>query len=1088
MSFLRCFVTACTLSASLHAAEDKMRLVRETDALIPEQERTGLHVPPGFTVQLFASEPMINKPINMAFDARGRLWVSSTVEYPYSADKSRWSDEKGTRVKDSRDAIKILTDTDGDGKADKVTDFVDGLNIPTGVLPWHKPEHKAGCIAWSIPNIWYFADTDGDDKADHREILFGPLGYEKDTHGMCSSFRLGLDGWVYATHGFNNTSHLKAKDGSTLDLHSGNVFRFRPDGSRVEKWTSGQVNPFGLCWDRFGNLYSADCHSSPIYQLIRGACYPSFGKPDDGLGFAPVMCEHSHGSTGICGIVYLDGGVWGPEWDDHTLVGNCVTSRVNHDKVTFTGSTPKANEQPDFITSDDPWFRPVDLQLGPDNALYIADFYNKIIGHYEVPLDHPGRDKQRGRIWRVVKDDHVKSLTDCQLETLSDKELAQQLESPNLGRRYLAGELISQRDGAAYEEVMSFKPKSFNQAVWRQETAFRMAHGIWIGARLGRCSITQFKQAESLDLLSSAHAFKALAALMHEPGVPGYFAQTRTLVDLNPTWARAITVSSSWVDIATGEVVEFSNPRSGTRTETRSSVENRKAKIECMGASEDTAAIQELQKMLASADPTMNLTVKIAMKRLLSLPGAFKALPPDAYDAAEVVLAVPNVEASAWLWRMETLEKKASMSRTQILQHLARYGEAALLQTAMQETRKTYEDKPASSQLELVQALHNGLSERGAPANPELLRWVQQLATQLLDFADKQPTPTWTALGDAKWSLQTRKCADGSEAQVLQSMAKGGGDEEKRTGVLKSKSFAAPEKLVLWVDGHRGPPTTEAHDKNFVRVVDAQSGATLASVFPPRHDVCRREELDLAKHVGKSVRLEIVDGDDGKGYAWLGVTRIEPAVVSVNDFQNEDTTRESLKTLATMLQHSASAALREKLAAYLPPRPAPPPLPVSPEQRKQLDTLIAARVAAFAKAKPDLETGANVFKMNCAACHQIKGEGGLIGPQLDGIGARGPERLCEDILDPNRNVDAHFHLHTLTLKDSSTFAGFLKAELGQVNVLADATGKEHRIGKKDIAKTEVTPISLMPPTFGQTIEEATFIDLLGYLLNEKAGK
>jgi putative heme-binding domain-containing protein len=126
--------------------------------------------------------------------------------------------------------------------------------------------------------------------------------------------------------------------------------------------------------------------------------------------------------------------------------------------------------------------------------------------------------------------------------------------------------------------------------------------------------------------------------------------------------------------------------------------------------------------------------------------------------------------------------------------------------------------------------------------------------------------------------------------------------------------------------------------------------------------------------------------------------------------------------------------------------------------------------------------------MNCASCHQIKGEGGLIGPQLDGIGARGPARLCEDILDPNRNVDAHFHLHALTLKDGSTFAGFLKAELGQVNVLADATGKEHRIGKKDIAKTEVTPISLMPPTFGQTIEEATFMDLLGYLLNEKAGK
>ena len=1092
MSFLRRFLVTCTLAASLHAAEDKMRLVRETEALTPEQERAGLHVPHGFTVQLFASEPMINKPINMAFDARGRLWVSSTVEYPYSADKSRWSDEQGTRVKDSRDAIKILTDTDGDGKADKVTDFADGLNIPTGVLPWHKPEHKAGCIAWSIPNIWYFADTDGDDKADHREILFGPLGYEKDTHGMCSSFRMGLDGWVYATHGFNNTSHFKAKDGSTLDLHSGNVFRFRPDGSRIEKWTSGQVNPFGLCWDRFGNLYSADCHSSPIYQLIRGACYPSFGKPDDGLGFAPVMCEHSHGSTGICGIVYLDGGVWGSEWDDHTLVGNCVTSRVNHDKVSFNGSTPKANEQPDFITSDDPWFRPVDLQLGPDNALYIADFYNKIIGHYEVPLDHPGRDKERGRIWRVVKEDRAVSLKDCQLEALSDKDLAQQLESENLRRRYLAGEVIFQRGAAAYEEVVSFMPKSSNQALWKQETALRMAHGVWIGARLGKNSVTQFKQAEALDLLSSVHAFKALAALMHQPGVPGYFAQTRHLIDLSPSTGQAVSVAFSRIDIATGEVVEFSSLRGGTRTETRESVENRKARIECMGASEDPAAIQELQSMLAAAakenDPTMSLTIKIALKRLLSLPGAFKAVPLDYTHLAEVVLAVPTAEASEWLWKLETQSSQPPVPLAKVAGHVARYGAPELQKAVIEKIRATQQEQAVDAQLAVIQAIYNGLSERGAPANPNLLAWAQELAAQLLDSADKQAAPAWTALGDAKWSLQTRKCADGTEAQVLQSMSKGGGDEEKRTGVLKSKSFAAPAKLVLWVNGHSGSPKEKANDKNLVRVVDAQSGAALASVFPPRSDLCQRVELDLAQHVGKAVRLEIVDGDDGKSYAWLGVTRIEPAVVSVNDFQNEDSTHSALKTLAMLLQHTAPAALREKLVAYLPPRPAPPPLPVSPEQRKQLDALIATRAAAFAKAKPDVAAGKLVFTTNCAVCHQIRGAGGLIGPQLDGIGARGAERLSEDILDPNRNVDAHFHLHTLTLKDGSSLSGFLKGEAGQVLILADAAGQEQRVSKNDLAKDMTTPMSLMPPVFGQTLDEKTFINLLGYLMNEKAGK
>ncbi len=945
------------LTGTLFAAEPKDRLIRETPALSPEAERAALHVPPGFEVQLFAAEPQINKPINLAFDAKGRLWVSSTVEYPYAADKKRWSDPQGTRVQDSRDAIKILEDTDGDGHADKVTVFADGLNIPTGVLPWHKPEHKAGCIAFSIPNIWYFADTDGDDRADHREVLFGPLGYEKDTHGMCSSFRLGLDGWIYATHGFNNTSRFEVRSDRSvrsdpsqpLEFHSGNVFRFRPDGSAVEKYTSGQVNPFGLAWDRYGNLYSADCHSSPVYQLIRGAHYPSFGKPHDGLGFAPVMCQHTHGSTGICGIVYLDGGVWGPEWDDHILLGNCVTSRVNHDHVTFTGSTPKANEQLDFITSDDPWFRPVDLQLGPDNALYIADFYNKIIGHYEVPLDHQGRDKTRGRIWRVVKKTGTTKREPITSMDLNDWRKALESSSPNTQRAILAKMLDA-------------------------------------------------PQLEALPLL-----------LQNTAKAP-------------------------------------------------------------------------------SADPSLVLAYRIALRDHLKLPGAFTNIQKAHLSlVTEIATAVHTTEAAAFL--LQRLQTGHSITPA-ILTHIARHGDPSLLPQAIALAKQASLQNSTTPlpPLPLLTALHDGLSERGTPPPPELLTWAQDLAKQLLEADSQKPTPTWTSTGNAKWSLQPRKLADGTEVTVLQSMAKGGGDEESRTGTLKSKTFDAPAKLTLWLNGHRGFPTAKPHDKNLVRVIEAETGRELARAFPPRHNDGRRTEFDLSKHTGKRVRLEIIDGDDGKAYAWLGLTRIEPPIVSVNDFQSADSTRESLKTLAILLQHSAPAALREKLATYLPPRPAPPPLPVSPEQRKQLDTLIAARAAAFAKSKPDLEVGANVFKMNCAACHQIKGEGGLIGPQLDGIGTRGPDRLCEDILDPNRNVDAHFHLHTLTLKDGTTFAGFLKAELGEVKLLVDATGKEHRLSKKDITKSEVTPMSLMPPTFGQTMDEETFCDLLGYLLAEKASR
>src|SRR5690606_31467744 len=132
------------------------------------------------------------------------------------------------------------------------------------------------------------------------------------------------------------------------------------------------------------------------------AWYPSFGKPHDGLGFAPEMIEHLHGSTGIAGIAYYAADQFPEPYRETMFIGNPVTGKINHDRLQQFGSTYKAIELPDFLTCDDPWFRPVDICLAPDGSLYVADFYNRIIGHYEVPLEHPGRDRERGRIWRIV--------------------------------------------------------------------------------------------------------------------------------------------------------------------------------------------------------------------------------------------------------------------------------------------------------------------------------------------------------------------------------------------------------------------------------------------------------------------------------------------------------------------------------------------------------------------------------------------------------------------------------------------------------------------------------------------------------------
>ena len=850
-----------------------------------------------------------------------------------------------------------IEDTDGDGRADKVSDFADGLNIPTGVLPWHKPEHRDGCIAWSIPNIWYFADTNGDGKADHREVLFGPLGYEKDTHGMCSSFRMGGDGWVYATHGFNNTSTLKAKDGTEIELHSGNVFRFKPDGSSVEVWSRGQVNPFGLCFDRRGNLYSADCHSSPVYQLLHGGVYPSFGKPHDGLGFAPVMIEHTHGSTGICGITYIDRDQWGSDWNEHLLIGNPVTSRINHDIIEFRGTTPVAVEQDDFVVSDDLWFRPVDLHHGNDGALYVADFYNRIIGHYEVPLTHPGRDRERGRIWKITR----KGKT----------------QPP--GALTPAGELVD--PVAALGDADPF-------------TIRRAAH--------------------QLQLQPDERALTPLLAAL----------------DRTP--------------------------------------------------SEDTHLTHVLRMAVRA--------------HLVAFPAALEAeaLEAEALDLCllphlmGVAPAIPTAAAAALLAN--------SPERANHLSHIARHGTPETIRDLVSKLRA---NGTADEQLAQLDALQAGLDERGQlDPNPELLAWAQALASELLQQKQASSQSAWRAFphpdhpkSESPWTHQPRQCADGREASVLSSLRIGEGEVEQRTGVLQSEEFPAPAALTFWLVGHSGP-RQDPHERNFVSLINTD-GAEIQRAYPPRSDIAEKVTWQIgAGQQGKPVRLQITDGDTGGAFAWLGIARIGGAdAISTDSFQRASSLDENLGKLAEILKITAPVALRDQLKPYLAkPSGAAVPTPVTPEQRAELDRIIAERIASFTAAKAagtlKPEQGAEVFGQNCAACHQIGGEGGLIGPQLDGIGARGIGRLSEDILDPNRNVDSHFYLTRFKLNDGSETSGFLLSEKGQSLLVRDLLGETRRVKLSEISSRETISTSLMPASFATVIDAEQFNSLLAWLIRE----
>lgn len=1137
--------------AGAYGQESKDRLVRDTEPLSATQEQATFQVPPGFEVQLFADDAQLGgKPINLGFDRRGRLWVTSTLEYPYAVPKERWEND-GVRAKGGRDSIRILEDLNGDGRADRSTVFANELNIPTGVLPYGR-----GCIAWSIPNIVYFEDTDEDGICDRRTILFGPLGYEKDTHGMISSLRLGLDGWIYATHGFSNTSHFKAKDGSTLDLNSGNVFRFKPDGSRVERWTTGQVNPFGLCWDSRGNLYSADCHSSPIYQLIPGASYPSFGRPHDGLGFAPVMCEHAHGSTGIAGVVYLDQNVWGPEWNDHMLVGNPVTSRVNQDLITFTGSTPKANEKPDFLTSTDPWFRPVDLQLGPDRALYIADFYNRIIGHYEVPLDHPGRDRASGRIWRVVKKEATHPLRQTALHQMSTSEVITRLGDASLTLRGLAvAELKERLNGPAAGEVRQILENT------TPENALQRAALVWLGASTRAVS-------SNVDPLEAIHQVRALAG--------------KDTFDWSQSDPHLLSIAL--------ETVPYRDQ------------------------APDGHQLLALRTRLPEGDLRMQYAWRLAMQSLLrrQSPTDWHSLAKEQLaDAVErelllVACSIPSPDSARWL--LKRLQQFASPAYFQavggaspLLTHIAKQA-GPELETELVELVEKCHPGDLDAQLELYTAITEDRKRAGQRSGPAVEKWVGSLQSALQSWLAQAKQTGWvrTGTGNNPWVLQQRPCEDGSEGTFLGSLPPGG---EKLTGTLRSPDFDLPDQLEFWIAGHSGLTNRPPHDRNVVRLREAISHEILATAWPPRQDRALpvtwtfSRQKEAQKAMGQAtprVYLELVDGDSGTAYAWLAVGRFTPQPAAypdddpqtlnrriaslaqlVRDFPTPDgltllrkvaspsgsiapatrgliaealvTAHPSLQPLAGLAreaelaplvfslldQPSQTAALIDKafkeqpyrtqvkLATAMAATPeqstlllklAPARVLADPvvtgklqalnhaEITRRLDEITRAlppanagleevlkdRLAKFTRERGNAAAGEQLFQTNCAACHRIGVKGNLVGPQLDGIGARGAERLLEDILDPNRTVDPAFRMHFVKKRDGGVLGGLLRREQDDQLIFADAAGQEHAVKKADIAEDQESPYSLMPMGLNEVLAGQALNDLLEYLLARKS--
>jgi putative heme-binding domain-containing protein len=1013
--------TFLTLTFAVTLSAQQPALVAPTNALSPEDERKALIVPDGFEVQLVASEPEIQKPMQMAFDAKGRIWVTTSYHYPFPAPPG-----KGT------DKLFILSDFDEKGKARKVQTFAADLNIPIGILPL--PDCNT-CIVSSIGEILKLTDTDGDGKYDKKEVLFSGLGY-RDTHGMYNSYTLMPDGWVYACHGFNNDTKTKGKDGHEVVMRSGNTFRFKPDGSRIEVVCRGQVNPFGMAVDPWFNLYTADCHSKPITNLIPGATYESFNSTSDPLGFGPVMFGYDPGGTGLCGLTWYDADHYPAKYKGHMFLGNVVTSRVNMCRIEWTGATPKAVQQPDFVVSKDPWFRPVDIKLGPDGAVYINDFYNKIIGHYEVDLKHPGRDKDRGRMWRVVHKDGNGTKPRADFTKATDSELITDVTHPNMTVRFLAGNELLHR---ARNGKMPEPDKGTLLRLLESPATASLATGYLAFAGDSTNNPPNYgdllKHAEKLqwkpDQVTSL-TLRALAA--HEQ----WTAEQRQ-------------IALQWMD-------SFNAPRL------------KRAGVEAIAKHPHPDFVKPLVDTILAADKGddhLRHAARIALRNCL------QSLDAKGLDAlviskeadpviADVMLGVPTATSAKYLSGLISSREPSAVFLL-YAEHIGRYGDRearhAVLQLFWNLTRVNASEKNYSLGIRIVREFIRGMQAGGAKLDGDDLPEIRFVGDQTTPYLKADPASARLAIEILGMLPSVGDTQGFSSIDLLRFVNHPQLDDDLRGTALETLSRVdAKQAYPIILEMLKSPETKPTFREKAV--------IALANVRTPE----ARTELNTALknvpyRVAVVVALSLAANRAGGQDLFAAV---QAGSIPARVLQ-EKQVLERLR-VANIPEFDKQLA---DLTKGLPPAD------------QKLAELIRQRSGKFASAKPDKEIGAKVFTKHCAACHKIGEQGGKIGPNLDGVGLRGLERLLEDTLDPNRNVDAAFRARVLNLSDGTAKTGLMLRVEGEVLVMADDQGKEFRVPKKDIEQNRETALSPMPANFGEAIPEVEFFHLLGYLLDQK---
>jgi len=968
--------------------------------------------PEGFSLQLYASDPDLGgKPISMTWDERGRLWVCETYDYPNELQP------RG----EGRDRIRICEDTDGDGKADKFTVFAEQLSIPTAITCY-----RGGVIVQNGTETLYLKDTDGDDKADVRKTLITgwALG---DTHGGVSNFQYGLDNWIYAMQGYNNST--PTIDGEQQQSFRMGFFRFRMADAadeasvrvaEIEFLRSTDNNTWGLGLSEEGLVFGSTANHNPsvfmpipnrYYERVRGWGPEQLSTIADTYLFKPItdkvrQVDQFGGYTAGAGHALYTARRYPEMWWNRTAfvcgpTGHLVGTFVLNSEGTEFHSTSPSN----LIAADDEWAAPIMAEVGPDGNVWVLDWYNFIVQHNPTPqgfetgrgnaYESDLRDKKHGRIYRVVYEGDGAD-TAVQLSDSSSQQLVETLTNPTMLVRKQAQRLLVERgDTSVVSALMELAADQSTDAVGLNVGAI---HALWTLHGLG-----------ALEGDDSPAIATAVAALKH----PSAGVRRNAIQVLPPT-------------------------------------------------SQSTAALLEAG-VLTDADAQVRLAAVLA----LADQAAANEADADAAQAVSSLIRSQDVMNDRWM--ADALTSAAAARGFAVLSAL---------------TQQPVPDQ--SLELVTIVAEHLGRSRPNAGQTASLVEAIgaaePKLAGAILSgLAEGWPSDHRVALPDGLQSELTalfERLPSGAKGQLIRLTSLWGSDALKAHADAITKSLL---DVATDSDASSRDRIAAAQDLVAFRADDDGVVTELLDAVTPQTppDVAQGFIGALAASTSKSLGEELIERSQGltptvrEAAVRVLLAREESTFVLVDaiddgDFPLADLSLDQRQAIANHPNRRIREMARELLerGGALP----------NADRQKVLDELMP-----LTQRTGDPEAGFEIFKKQCSKCHVHGTEGTRIGPDLTGMAVHPKAELLTNIIDPSRSVEGNFRVYMLVTTDGIVMNGMLASESRTSIELIDTEAKRHSLPREDVEELVASNKSLMPEGFEKLVTQEEITNLLEFL-------